>query len=1467
MTSKRKIIAIACLTVICLTCLIFSMVTVTAQELPTVDSLFDGQNVTFTKQATDGKTDQTGLLLTANKAGASAQFKLDLSQALNINLKTLNGSVPKFHIVLTDVYGQEFSIQSLYKTEYDDISVELNGNRGGIYQFSDKWDMKTGYTAAYNNIVGTYTQFWRTYSKENRNDIENPITADTDCLHLQFDVKTMQVGVRRFAVDPYLLVWDLSEQINDGHDIGSTIDYFGDYTFKIVFDDVVGNNGQLLIYSINDYDLSQNNISAENAQTSIAVPVVAKAQNGVAYAIPQAIAKSLQGDVEVVAKVGDEEVSSYTPTSGDKFTITYTSENYSRNVEIPVLSSVTSSLDDATIPASVGVNQRIQLPASKITTNLSIFDTQVDAEISVKDGENQSVALENDTFVANKAGNYTITYTALGGKFEKQFVVNANDANVGINYQVFAQVYRVGHTLSINNASAYKNGTALDVITTIKFPSGKIAQSGQVVLDETGDYTVIHSYQDGGDQQFTQAILVEESAEDLFVGDAKVKTSYGVVEGNNDFSGAKLSFEGNGTVEYQKVIDLSDNRFDPETKTGDLLLELVVQPAIVGTADLEKIELFFTDVNDSSNVMSVSLAYYSSSRTVTKILAKATGQPYTARRTNGEYSTVVDAGFNARHSFIQTVRHDGSSINGEFENYTLKLYYDYKENALYGTPEWNKDSYLILDFDDTNAFPTNPWSGFSDGKVKMSIKVSGVSSVATMYVFNVDGSTLDGETFTDIKAPSIESNISGSTPLAAVNKPYPLLPFDAFDLQSGIAEKWWKVTDKNGVEQPLTNGAFTPTTVGKYIVTMFAKDYFGNVTSKDVYVTAISYVAGVVLNIEGEVLQDVLCGQYVELPEYSTDSGAGQTSVTISVTKDGVEIPVEDFKFYAGDEGTYVVTYKAVDHIGNVNTKSFFVSASFGGKPTFDQSQISLPVAFINGETYVFDNYQASFFAGVGATQEFIPATITVTDANGTRKIEGNQYLPVVVNDTNTVDQITVKFVFEKSGYEPLEIEKTVPAINPVAQTGYMSKYFLMENGTATSYSNGIVFSATSTDDMIIKYVRPLSTHNLSIKFVTTGYVTEQLTNEQIAQLQSVFVGEGKEYATNDAFDEALSKKVVDANGNETDEYEGVTYNGNKYYKVRRYYLRDVVVNFRNYSSIDITLQDSLNPAQKVTISYARNGQQFISNVCGKLATANINSGNEFFLRYDNETNTVSDALNAKLGELTTNDAGKDFAGFSSGNVYVTIRVKDIVGDCSMLFTQMNNHAFNDNSQDNITPVLWLNGTIDGRYMIGSTAVIPTADAYDVLSAISMPTVTITAPDGKVLLKDAPADIEYKLTLGQYGTYMIVYNTQDAVGNAITTTKSLLVTDDRAPTLNFSGNVPTSAKVGDTINLPSYTIVDNAVSGVTVDITLRTPNGQYANLDDGKVTFDRAGIYTINYFVIDADFNSTVYSYTIVVAE
>ena len=144
MNSRLRARVVLCLLAISLVCLIFGTVTLGA-EMPTTDRLFSGTGVAFTTEATDGKTDRQGLMLSADAGGASAKFKLDLSGKLQIDLKSPDSSVSEFSLRLTDNLGHAFTIGTVSKAMYDDVFVGIHAILAHVQQRKPQRYEKSGH--------------------------------------------------------------------------------------------------------------------------------------------------------------------------------------------------------------------------------------------------------------------------------------------------------------------------------------------------------------------------------------------------------------------------------------------------------------------------------------------------------------------------------------------------------------------------------------------------------------------------------------------------------------------------------------------------------------------------------------------------------------------------------------------------------------------------------------------------------------------------------------------------------------------------------------------------------------------------------------------------------------------------------------------------------------------------------------------------------------------------------------------------------------------------------------------------------------------------------------------------------------------------------------------------------------------------------------------------------------------------
>ncbi len=1398
-----------------LSCASIATVAAIAEEKPTAKDVFSYTDVTATCEATDGKTANKGLLLSATKSGASAKLVSAHVGLFEANVKGLTKdgqiAIDNYSIKITDNdTGEAFKIGVLDKKDYANVYVEVaNGNRGGIFYTNDSYNIfPPGATAGSNTLMQQYTLFYR------NTKVGEEHAGFADSVKLRFNPETMEVsllrGIYEYTKPEYALVWDLDEQINEGHDIGYSYSKFEDYSVEVVFDTVIG-GGDLLVYSMAGIDFSSEDVVNP---TTVRADVNLNAVKESEYAIPAATAFTPFGKTAdkvnvTVVNEGDtltlSQNNTVTPTKAGKMEITYALANdatvftkYTVNVVERAAHGVATP---CIVGGTVGVNAVIDVPETTMSSNLLVKESDKLAKVSVyRDGAlYQELKDKNEafSFVAAEAGNYEIKYvSAVSDTIVHSVSFTASAKEVAVVAEKLAPVYELHSKLTLNPAKVYYDGGEIAATAKVIYPSGKMEGAGSLLLDEVGDYTVIHSYEHNGAKQYPQAFSVEQTAESMFSkSDSKTEISYGAMAGNQTVSGVRLSLVENKPVAYEQIIDLSDNTKD------DMFLELMAQPKTVGNNDITMVYITLTDVENEDNRMDIRLAYTQYTAHATYVTAKGGDKQWYTGWNEG-YQTVENDtwhfvyGFLSRHSFMQVPR-----SNYSYQSSTLQLKYDYEENALYSNPDKAGDPQLVCDFDDEKFFGENLWGGFNSGKVKLSLYGTGITSTGDLYVLEVDGKRFAKETYTDDVAPVITPKFVGNTvPVAEVGKEYKIVEHQAIDAYSAVKYSASEVY-YNGEKITVQNGAFVPEKTGVYTITYKATDSFGNESTRSIYVNALPKVVAPKLSVDGDVAKTVAYGQKVVLPSYTITGGAGGLEGKLTVTVNGKPVEIVANQFLANEIGTYVVNYTVTDYLGSTESKNYFIDCQYSLYPIIDETQISLPPAFIDGESYTFDDYKAVFYMS-GDSKSYISPKIEVTDAEGKKTLDGLTYTPVVLSgDETAVDKITVSFLFEKEGAQTLKITREIPTIYFTGDEGEQAKYFITENATPLADSKGIVFNATAgATSFKMSFARALSIRNL--RFLVSGKNAE-----------------------------------------------GVTV-------------------LKNYGSLKVTLRDSRNPAQAVCVTYVKNGGALAVTLNGRTVNSSFNRDGEMEFRYDQDTHVISDVNDISLGRLTETVEGLPFNGFDSGEVYVCVEVCDVVGECALAFKSINNQGFNYIPGDRVDPVLWVNGFISGSYQLGAKIVIPSAGAYDVLSAITPVTVTVKAPDGTVVLKQADASQEYVLTMGQYGTYFVRYEVKDASRRTKIVTMSAIVRDIAAPTLTFTEEIATTVKVGASISLHNYVIEDNKdISDVTVVVSLFKPDGSYGIVTDDSLTFTKEGNYILTFLALDADNNVTVYDFNIAVTK
>lgn len=1160
---KSRLISLISLGLTSISCASIATAVAFATEKPTVADLFSYAGVTAAMEMTDGATANKGLLLTSTQSGSSAKMLAAQTGVFEANLKALSKdnviTLDNYSIKITDNdSGESFKIGMLNKKDYVNAYVEVaNGNRGGYYYTNESYNIHpSGVSAGMNTMSQQYTMFYR------NTKVSEETAGYQDSVKVKFNPETMEVSMQRGIYDyehpEYALIWDLDEQINDGHDIGYSYSKFDDYSVEIIFDSLFG-GADLLVYSMAGMDLSAKDI--EENPVTLRAEVDLNAVRYKEYPIPLANSYDLFGKTnEKINITVTNEGTVLTPTANGtvkpskngKMEITYTlasDESISKTYTVNVVGSASAiPVNACEVADVVGVNSVIRIPATTLQSNLYLKENTQPAKISVYCNGAIYEGLENVTedilFTAVEVGAYEIKYVSpVSDLITESVLFEVSTDEVAVVAEELSSIYLWNSTLDVVSASVYYNGGTLACGVELRYPSGKTVGAGTAILDELGDYEVVHSYTHDGEKQYIQKFSVEQTADSMFSkSDSKTEISYGTMSGNNSVSGVRLSLVENQPVVYEQIIDLSDNTKD------DMLIELMAQPSTIGNNDITILYLTFTDVENEHNTMSVRLAYTVYTQHATYVTAKAgEKQWYTAW--NEVYTTVESFtnhfvyGFISRHSFTQAPR-----ANYPYLDATLKLQYDYEENALYSNPEVYGDPTLVCDFDDEKFFGPNLWGGFTSGKVKMSIHGTGIASKGDIYVLSVDGKTFDKETYTDNIAPSITPNFVGAdVPVAQVGVPYKVIDYQAIDAYSAVKKSSYEVY-YNATKVDVVDGAFTPTNTGVYTILYTAIDNFGNEAKYSLHVNALANVTMPTLTVSDTPPSAVAFGQKVMLPSCVAADGAGGLTTDISVTIHGQEVELAANQFTAEEVGIYTITYTVTDYLGRTESKKYFIDCTYALYPIIDEASISLPPAFIHGESYTFDDYEAIFYLS-NESKSYISPKIEITDANGTQTLDGLTYMPVAtVDKQNVIDHITVSLIFEKEGAQTLTITREIPVVYFKGENGENAKYLIAENAEATADAKGIVYRAIENRSFKLTFARALSVRDL--RFIFSAIDSDKQTI------------------------------------------------------------------LKNYNSIKITLRDVRNAAQTVCVEYVRNGANLSVTLNGRTTMTTFNKEGEFKFQF-----------------------------------------------------------------------------------------------------------------------------------------------------------------------------------------------------------------------------------------------------------
>lgn len=1020
-----------------------------------------------------GYDDNVSISLKTPMSGVFNTDILALSEAGNINVGTYS---LKFSDVKTNK-SFRFVVNSY--SGYSEAFIEYGGVEAGIRYAVIDWskeEVAKGYTAGF-NAQGAFNKY---------DGYETKMSFDPTSLNLKI------LGSNGVYHD----LWDFSKEFNDGKRLKNDLVPFDLYNVTLTLEKVSPDTkASLLVKTFGNYDFT---IDAQYSR-SISASFNSKAILNEAYEVPlPKIFDPFKGEIDSsLAKItiyneAAEVVSNnrtFTPTTLNNYYVEYSyGANTVKSYAIPVVDKATlkgnfsfEETYDLKVNNELGLHSSIYLPKAKIQSDLltkGIEEAKVDIK---KDGTLLTTIPYKDlgrSYTFDEYGTYEIIYLSnTTSLLNDKRIVDVSKSKVGYILPSLPTSLKKGDSLTISDAKAYLEGREYEAIATLYLPNGESKQK-EATLSLSGRYELRYEFTRGGKvyQTSTYFELYDKRAS-LFNGD-KCSSSFGIARANEEYSGTNITLKDSAKMVYSKVIDLSDNHFDeslPDYEKNTKLIELRANPHSSGTVDAESLYIELIDVNDPTNILTIRNKYLSYMPNFSRIRAKAPGQAYGGIFYNfdtGLMSSLENAEMHEDGGFISTFDFSLEGNDREYKDTSLQLYFDNdtgrlyaKHWQLYGTaPGYtnNRVPWLVRDFmsnDKAMSGGDNAWTGFSDGKVIMSIYATGVTSTADFLITNVDGEDFTNENLVDTEAPTISLDIA-NLPNGEVARAYPFPSFISEDKASKIKEQKVEVYSKNKLIQD-GGTSFTPETTGTYTLVFVARDYFGNEArlSKDVEI--ISSSERMEISLDGSLPTTASRGEYITLPKIKATGGVGLYTTNIEVSCDNEPVEVKDNRFLIDKGYDYTIRFITTDYIGNsAKIIKKITNITTISDPQVDENALYLPPAFFEGDSYDLANFVGQAYSGkedkIGVTP-----TITIQDGSGTKTLlKGERYSP---KTSNTVKNATITYTFTNEG-KSKEIVREIPIrkISSKTDMGFIKEYFV-SNNEITALDEGMSVAASSS--------------------------------------------------------------------------------------------------------------------------------------------------------------------------------------------------------------------------------------------------------------------------------------------------------------------------------------------------------------------------------------------------------------------
>lgn len=914
---------------------------------------------------------------------------------------------------------------------------------------------------------------------------------------------------------------------------------------------------------------------------------------------------------------------------------------------------------------------------------------------------------------------------------------------------------------------------------------------------------------------FASATASESEASRFFSAteNAEVFVDYQAPEHIGEYKGIFVKAKDNGDSSVTLNHELDLRAFSAQ----DVLLRLIpitTEPKeTIGDLELSKITVRLTDVADENCFVEMNVqrnpdkAYpYASYAS-----AHGNGQISTGRYINQDgsvrYMSAGNYGREVYTNFYGRAR-NGMSIASEMKPVTFA--YDYDTSCVHtdsSVPYAYKDT-VIADLTDSVNMKGD-WKGFKSGKVTMTITASSENfsnKDSGFMILNFGGLDLSEKSWSDDDAPFIKIDTLGyaqdELPEAEVFAQYPVyeaIAFDKFDCVygSGSAERKLSVVVRK-------EGSTVPVSV---------KD--GYFVPMETGVYEICYSAH---DTSGNPVEKIL---KIKANNISAITHTWSEPLVTTVTV-GVKTLLPEYEV-AGVYGDYELTTTVYE-----NATGKEIDVKNGG---FITEKDGMYVVYVEVK---------DFLGRTGAFNYYVNAKAST--------------LPVL-NSTPTIPSLMIlgKEIslpdFEAYDYYSLTGKKSVA-----------EKYYLIKN----------------LDGETLKKVKPNEKFSLESSF------GEKVVVEYVAKsyLYEYAVGDSVEVTLLDKSGRVdfskyfVAKNVTNTVGNYTNESciaylfntdtASVVYGLPLPFNGMEFSFR-VPAQANNYDTINVTLVDGSYSNKKVVLSIKASADPDFSDFylngekVGKIYGTFDDTKIEDFLLKINARNEIIDEGGNLVCQVTEYATGEAFEGFTDNICYAEFTFENVTGESCIQFVKNGRQYFDAKTRvDYIEPLIVTCGEYISEQSIGIVT-LPGAVAIDAICGRTEVYVEIYNSEEDLVYRTKVGTDSVSFTLRSSGKYTVKYVSEDDSFNPGFSENILSIYRTEPFEVTLSGEVPASAKKGDTIELPSFT-VDSTLSSYDSVVYVMMPKGGKLDVTEGlSFKAEQTGEYRVYYYVVYEVENSYLY--------